>query len=197
MHLADLLSQYGLIAVLIGTAIEGDFTLILAGVLAHEGYFRLEDALGVGMLGLFLGDCCWYALGRWRGRAFKASRFYARVGGTIERLAKRVGAWELIAARFVYGTKSASMIFWGLHGLPLQRFVLVDAIGCALGAGVFTGLGYLVSGSAVALLGHVQRFERFLAGIIIVAVVLVFAVNRATRRQLHIPPTDEPDPPAA
>jgi membrane protein DedA with SNARE-associated domain len=191
MHLTELLRQYGLIAILIGAAIEGDLTLILAGVLANQGYFPLPHAMAAGALGLFLGDCCWYALGRSRGRAFKASRFYARVGKTIERLARQVGAWELIAARFVYGTKSASMVFWGLHGLPVQRFVLVDAIGCILGAVVFVGLGHLLSGSAVALMGHVRRFELFFAGVIVVAILLVWAVNRATRKQLHIPPRDE------
>ena len=45
------------------------------------------------------------------------------------------------------------MVFWGLHGMTLPRFALVDSIGCVIGGLVFTGLGYLVSGSATVLLG--------------------------------------------
>ena len=89
-----------------------------------------------------------------------------------------MGPWQLLAARFVYGTKSASMIFWGLHGLSFRRFLLIDSIGCVLGSLVFTSLGYLLSGSATVLLGHVKRVELWLLGAAIVGVVVVFSSTR-------------------
>lgn len=116
MHLQQLLIQYGLIAVLIGSAFEGDFTLILAGVVAHLGIFPFPLAVAAGALGSLAGDSAWYGLGRFRGPRLRGSRLYVRMGPTIERLAAQLGPWQLLAARFVYGTKGASMIFWGLHG---------------------------------------------------------------------------------
>ena len=73
--------------------------------------------------GSLLGDCAWYWLGRLRGPRFRAGRLYRRVGRRIERLARRFGVWQLLLARFVYGTKNASMVFWGLQGSPFGRFV--------------------------------------------------------------------------
>ena len=108
------------------------------------------------------------------------------MGPTIERLARQLGPWELLAARFVYGTKAASMVFWGLHGLTVPRFLLIDALGCALGAVVFTGLGYLVSGSATVLLGKVRRVQLWLLGALVVGVVIVYLVHRAAKYELHI-----------
>ena len=81
-------------------------------------------------------------------------------------------------ARFVYGTKNATMLFWGLHGLPFHRFAVVDAIGCVLGASFFVGLGYLVGDGAEALLGHFKRLEFLLLGGLVVG-VLVLAIIRA------------------
>ena len=186
MHLQQLLIRYGLIAVLVGSAVEGDITLLLAGVVAHLGIFAFPLAVAAGALGSLLGDCAWYSLGRFRGPRFRESRAYRRVGPTIERQAVQLGPWQLLAARFVYGTRSASMIFWGLHGLSFRRFLLFDAVGCVLGSLVFTSLGYLLSGSATALLGDVKRVELWLLGAAIVGVVIVFLVDKTAKHELHI-----------
>jgi membrane protein DedA with SNARE-associated domain len=186
MHLQQLLIRYGLIAVLVGSAFEGDFTLLLAGVVAHLGIFTFPLAVVAGTIGSLVGDTAWYGLGRFRGPRFREGRLYRRVGPTIERLAGQLGPWQLLAARFVYGTKSASMIFWGLHGLSFRRFLLIDLVGCVLGSLVFTTLGYVLSGSATALLGHVKRVELWLLGAVIVGVLIVFLVDKTAKHELHL-----------
>jgi membrane protein DedA with SNARE-associated domain len=186
VNFEHLILRYGLAAVFVGAAVEGDLTLILAGVAAHLGYFSYATALAASVAGGFLGDLAWYTLGRVRGQEFRAGRLYQRVGHRIELLARRLGAAELIASRFVYGTKAASMVFWGLHGMSLPRFLLVDAIGCVLGSLVFTGLGYAVSGSATVLLGRVRRVERWLLGAVLVGALLVFVIHWTAKKELHV-----------
>lgn len=186
MGLQHLVMRYGLLAVLLGSAIEGDFTLILAGVCAHLGYFPFPLAVAAGAVGSFAGDLAWYTLGRLRGPRFRAGRLYRRVGHRIEALARRLGPAQLLAARFVYGTKAASMLFWGLHGLRLPKFALIDGIGVLIGAAVFAGLGYLVSGSATLLFGKVRRVQFWLLGALVVGVVLVFLINWEAKKELHI-----------
>jgi membrane protein DedA with SNARE-associated domain len=186
VNFEHLILRYGLAAVFVGAAVEGDLTLILAGVAAHLGYFSFPTALAVCVVGGFLADLAWYTLGRVRGPKFRAGRLYRRVGHRIEVLARRLGAAELIASRFVYGTKAASMVFWGLHGMSLPRFLVVDAIGCVLGSLVFTGLGYAVSGSATVLLGRVRRVERWLLGAVLVGALLVFVIHWTAKKELHV-----------
>ena len=193
MHPQQLLIRYGLIAVLVGSALEGDFTLLFAGVVARLGIFAFPLAVAAGALGSLVGDTAWYSLGRFRGPRFREGRFYRRVGPTVERLARQLGPWQLLAARFVYGTKSASMIFWGLHGLSFRRFLLIDSVGCVLGSLVFTSLGYLLSGSAMALLGHVKRVELWLLGGAIVGVLVVMLIDRTAKHELHIDHVDKKD----
>jgi membrane protein DedA with SNARE-associated domain len=186
MGIEHLVLRYGLLAVLLGSAVEGDFTLILAGVGAHLGYFPFPLAIAAGALGSFAGDLAWYTLGRLRGPRFRAGRLYRRMGHRIESLARRLGPAQLLAARFVYGTKAASMVFWGLHGLSLGRFAIVDGIAAVIGSAVFIGLGYLVSGSATLLLGKVRRVQLWLLGALAVGVILVIIINWTAKKELHI-----------
>ncbi len=186
MRLEQLLIAYGPAAVVLGSMVEGDMTLILSGVVAHLGIFPLPVAIAAGAAGNFLGDCVWYWLGRHRGAAFRSSRLYRRVGPRIEYLARRFGVWELLLVRFVYGTRNASMLFWGLQGLAFNRFAGVDALSCAMGALLFTSLGYLVSGSAELVLGKVRRVELWLLGAVVVGIVVVVMVHLATKRRLHL-----------
>ncbi|HET7240938.1 MAG TPA: DedA family protein [Gemmatimonadales bacterium] len=186
MSFEHLILRYGLAAVFLGAAVEGDLTLILAGVAAHLGYFSYPTAVAACVVGGFLADLAWYTLGRLRGPRFRAGRLYRRVGHRIEILARRLGAAELIASRFVDGTKAASMVFWGLNGMSLPRFLVVDAIGCVLGSLEFTGLGYALSGSATVLLGRVRRVERWLLGAVLVGALLVFVIHWTAKKELHV-----------
>jgi membrane protein DedA with SNARE-associated domain len=78
------------------------------------------------------------------------------------------------------------MVFWGLHGLPVLRFAVVDLVGAALGATVFGGIGYLVSGSATLLLGKVRRVQLWLLGALIVGVVVVFLIHWTAKKELDL-----------
>jgi len=163
---------------------------LLAAVVMAVAPVRLHSQA----VGSMVGDCAWYTLGRVRGPRFRAGRFYRRVGHRIEALARRLGPWQLLASRFVYGTKAASMLFWGLHDLSLAKFLMVDSIGAVVGSLVFTGLGYLVSGSATLLLGKVRRVQLWLLGALVVGVVLVFVINWTAKKELHIEDGEgEPD----
>jgi len=189
----QLLIHYGLLAVLVGSAFEGDLTLILAGVVSHLGIFPFALAVGAGTLGSLVGDSLWYGFGRFRGPRFREGKLYRRVGPTIDRLARRMGPWQLLVSRFVYGTKAASMVFWGLHGLSAVKFFLIDALGCVLGSVVFTGLGYLVSGSASVLLGKVHRVQLWLLGALVIGIVIVYLVDRAAKHELHLDEAERRD----
>jgi len=89
MSLKQLLIDHGPTAVVIGAIVEGDMTLILAGVVAHLGVFPLPVAMTAGAAGCLLGDCGWFWVGRWRGARFRSGALYRRVGRRIESLDRK------------------------------------------------------------------------------------------------------------
>ena len=183
MDLQHLIIRFGLAAVFLGSGLEGDLTMVLGGVVSHRGYFPLTIAIAAAATGAFAADCIWYTIGRLNTARLQNAGFYRRVGPRIEQIARRVGVWQIVIARFIYGTKNASMLFWGLHGLPAYRFVMVDAIGCALSASFFVGLGYLVGDGAEALLGHVKRLEFLFLGAVAVAILVLILIRALAQRR--------------
>jgi membrane protein DedA with SNARE-associated domain len=194
VSLQSLIEQHGAVAIFLGAALEGDLSLVLAGVVAHLGFFPLPLAIGCGAAGSLTSDCLWYALGRWRGPRFRAGAIYRRFGPQVEKLARRLGPWQLLTARFVYGTKNATMVFWGLHGLDLRRFLPIDALGCVLGTSAFVTLGYLLGGSAEALMGRVKRIEYLLLAGVVVGVLVLVVIKYVLRRRRIVPAAVDPGP---
>lgn len=180
-----LLLKYGLVAVFIGGAIEGDVTFILAGVIVHLGLLNLPAAIVAGTLGAFAGDCCWYWLGRSGSARIRNSKVYQRTEPLADHLARRFGAWEIILARFVFGARIASVVFWGIRRLPFARFALIDLLGCLVWAIVLMTLGWLLSNSATLLLGEVRRIELWLLGALIMSMMVFLIIKLLLRRRME------------
>jgi membrane protein DedA with SNARE-associated domain len=124
MTTADFLTRYGAFALFALAAVEGDVSLVVVGgVLAHRGLLGQPQVVVAGALGNLLGDLGWVAVGRHLQERIRNSRLYQNVGPRIEALAGRLGAWQLLAARVVYGTRNASMLFWGQHAMPSAVFL--------------------------------------------------------------------------
>jgi membrane protein DedA with SNARE-associated domain len=179
------LSQYGLVALFLLATVEGDVSLIVGGVLAHLGILPLVGVMLAGALGNLGGDLVWFWLGRRQSERIQATMFYRSVGPRIARLTRRLGAWQLLVSRVIYGTRNASMLYWGQAGLAPLRFVLIDGLGCALAAVGFALLGYLVGHGTSALTGEVKRVEQWLLGAVVVGAGIVWAVTRLMRRELN------------
>jgi membrane protein DedA with SNARE-associated domain len=182
--LEQFLSQHGLLALLLIATVEGDLSILVAGVLAHLGILPLAGVILAGAAGNLAGDLGWFVIGRRLRLHIRENRLYRAVGPGIERLARRLGPWQLLAARVVYGTRNASMLFWGQHGLSLVRFLSYDALGCGIAAAGFALLGYLVGHGTSALTGQVKQVERYLLAGVLAGGVLVWAVSRLVRRRL-------------
>jgi membrane protein DedA with SNARE-associated domain len=177
-----LLARYGVLAVLVGAAVEGDVTMILAGVMVHLRLLQAPVALVAGVAGAVVSDAVFFALGRRGAKRLRETRAYQRVAPLIERIARRVGSGAIVIARLVYGTRVATIVFWSVHGLGWGRFIVLDAIGCVLWAFVFGGVGYLVSNSATVVIGHVKAVERRLFLGLVVAAAVVVVLREISKR---------------
>lgn len=154
-----LILQYGLVIIFFGAAIEGDVVFIAGGLLAQHGWFHWVTVYLLAVAGVFCGDSLWYLLGRWRGAWLRSCPFYRKVGPAAEKLAHRLGPFELAAARLIYGLRIASMIFWGMQRLPYRRFLAYNALGVLPWGIALTLMGYGLSGSVDLLVRRVKRFE--------------------------------------
>jgi membrane protein DedA with SNARE-associated domain len=99
-------------------------------------------------LGAVLGDSTGYLIGRFGGRPF-LSRFGPWVKLTperlsrIENLAKTKGFFMVLTARFIVVLRQLNGIVAGSAGMPWHHFVVANALGAVLWAGLWSFGPYL------------------------------------------------------
>jgi membrane protein DedA with SNARE-associated domain len=178
------LIKYGLAAVFVGGAVEGDATFTFAGVAVHLGLLHLPAALAVGTLGALTGDCAWYWLGRSGSARVRNSQAYRRFEPIASRMANRSGAWEILVARFIVGARIASFVFWGTRKLSFAKFVALDLIGCLVWVSLLITIGRLLSNNAMVLIGEVRRVEVWLLGALVLSISTFLVLRRIVRRAI-------------
>ena len=184
MHLDflnDLLFQYGLYAVFILVMLEGDITLLLAGVLAHSGFFgdySFAQVLIWGTVGGCLSDNIAYFAGRGFCEGVKQFRFYRAAQPRLQTLTRKFGPLSIFLSKYIYGLRWANSVFHGVGRMPYIRFLLLSFSSCFLWVFVLSGAGYFFSGAVMGLIGDFQRVGKVLLVIVILGIVGFYLAER-------------------
>jgi membrane protein DedA with SNARE-associated domain len=184
--LSHLIELYGLYGVLVLVMIEGDLTLLLAGVLAHTGFFDdgvlkgygFAKVLLWGTLGGFASDNVAYAAGRAFSGTVRNFRFYRSASPRIERLTNRFGTLSIFISKYVYGLRWASCTFYGVARMPYLRFVPLSLGSCFLWVFILSGVGYFFSSAVMGLIGDFRHVGKILLGILVGGVVGFYLIKR-------------------
>jgi membrane protein DedA with SNARE-associated domain len=166
----DYLREYGLWALFFLTMIEGDVSLLFAGVMAHQGLFELKEAFVVGTAGGVASDLIGYLIGHiFRSRA-RTLKFYVRAKPRIERLLRRFGGFTLFVVKYTYGLRTAMSVFCGLAHFGFVRFAPLTLLACVAWVTLLVGAGYVFADSIQRIIGDLKHFEK---GLLVAAVLLV------------------------
>ncbi len=184
--LSHLIELYGLYGVFVLVMIEGDLTLLLAGVLAHTGFFDdgllkgygFAKVLFWGTLGGFASDNLAYGAGRLFSGTVRNFRFYRSASPRIERLSNRFGTLSIFISKYVYGLRWASCAFYGVARMRYLRFVPLSLGSCFLWVFILSGVGYFFSSAVMGLIGDFRHVGKILLGILIGGVVVFYLIKR-------------------
>jgi len=158
-----LIATYGYLAVAVGSFLEGETVLVMAGFAAHRGYMDFRYVVLAAFLGSLAGDQLYFFLGRTQGAALlaKRPRWQARAA-RVHRVLERRQALFIFAFRFglVWGFRTVAPFVIGMSRVPTSRFVLFNTIGAAAWALSIGALGYFFGHGLELLLGDVKRYER-------------------------------------
>lgn len=168
--LQHLIEAYGYPAILLGTFLEGETVLILAGFAAHRGYLSPWGVIAAAFLGSLAGDQLYFFIGRRYHPWLLARRpqWTQRVESLRDRL-ERHDVALMIGFRFVYGIRTVTPFAIGMSRVPASRFLLFNALGAALWAAAIGGAGYFLGEVFRRILGDVTHYEE---GILLVIVAL-------------------------
>ena len=184
MHLDfvnQLLFQYGLYAVFILVMLEGDITLLLAGVLAHSAFFgdySFAQVLLWGTIAGCLSDNIAYFAGRGFCEGVREFRFYRAAQPRLQRLTNKFGPLTIFLSKYIYGLRWASCVFYGVGRMPYLRFLPLSFASCFLWVFILSGAGYFFSGAVMRLIGDFQRLGKVLLIIVLLGVVAFYWIEK-------------------
>ncbi|MEK7730488.1 MAG: DedA family protein [Planctomycetota bacterium] len=185
MDFESLLQTYGYYALFIGTFLEGETILVLAGFLANQGYMKLQWVILLAFLGSLSGDTLVFHLGRWKGRAFLARRpHWDKRAAHVQRALDKYQIYAVLSFRFFYGLRNFTPFVIGSTGFSPKRFFLLNAAGAAIWAAV-VGTGGYIFGEAISLFFEdVRKYVLWLLLFgVIAGCVLWFLHSRSLRRR--------------
>src|SRR4051812_12626656 len=165
-----LLHKFGYYAVFLGTFLEGETILVMAGVFAERGYMDLFIVMAIAFCGAYTGHVFWFWLGRVKGVRLldRFPRMKNHFGKGI-RMFERYGAPAIFITQWLYGLRITCAVIIGISRISTLKFLVYEAITCLVWAIVISCAGYVFGTAVERILGRAAHIERY--GLIVLVVV--------------------------
>jgi membrane protein DedA with SNARE-associated domain len=183
-------AHLGYLAVLIGTLLEGEGVLFLAGLAAQHGYLHFPIVVAFGAIGGFIADQSLFFIGRRYGNRLLAR--FPSVAARAPRVQALVKRWDVLAVilvRFLYGMRVAGPVVIGSCGIAPWRLVFFNFIGAVIWACLVAGVGYFAGQAVQQWFGRVQHTHVLLLMAAVLVVMIVSIVIAWRRRRSRASPT--------
>lgn len=189
----DAFAHLGYLAVFLGAFLEGESVVFLAGLAAQHGYLSLPAVIAIAGTAAFLGDQCFFFVGRRYGNRLleRFPRLAARAP-RVQAMLRRRDVLAIILVRFAYGIRTAGPIVIGSCGIPAWRVALFNFIGVLLWAPLVAGLGYFAGELVQRLVGRVPHPEVLLAAALVLVAGGVWVLLRPRRGARRAIPATSP-----
>lgn len=179
-QIVQIIEQYGIYAVFFFCMIEGDITLLTAGVMAHSnsfGQYSFLQVLIAGSAGALLGDIIGFLIGRLFRETVKNYRYYQLAKPRIEKLNDKFGSFALIVSKYIWGIRVAMCIFNGMS-MSFRRYLLVDTLSCVSWVLILAGFGYFFGGAISTIVGDFKQLGIVLLIIAVIGVIGFYLIER-------------------
>jgi membrane protein DedA with SNARE-associated domain len=169
MSVEILIARYGLAAILVGAGIEGETVVVAGGLLAHREMLPFWGVAAAAVVGSFIADQLFFALGRYfrgsaRVRRISEKPAFASALSALERHPTRF----ILIFRFLYGLRTISPIAIGTTRVHTRKFVMLNAISATVWGLVFTTVGYLFGNAVEREFGKLTSRHMMIAAIVVV-----------------------------
>jgi len=169
-HTKDLIQTYGYWALLIGTFLEGETILIVAGALAGQGLLELPYVILSALAGGMAGDQLHFFIGRYKGQWILSK--FANQRERLEKVLRLVQRHRILLVlifRFMYGLRTITSFTLGMTRMPIWLYAPLNAVGAAVWAATFASAGYLFGYHVLPMFKHYRL--KFLAVVCLVGMV--------------------------
>lgn len=177
MSIEPLIENYGLLAIFLGTAFEGETAAFLGGVISHRGLLTYWAASMAAAGGSFAGDQMWFFAGRYASHWGFVRRLMEKPAlARATQLLEKYPTGFIFAFRFLVGLRTISPIVIGTTRIPTRKFVVLNIAAALVWGQLFTALGYVFGHGIQQMLGRLPLHHHLLIALGAAAVVAGAAV---------------------
>ncbi len=180
-----IIQTYGYVALFLGTFLEGETILLIAGFLAQSPVYGLDLHLIIltAFCGSLCGDQFAFYIGRFKGKQFieKREKWKSRVK-TVHRMLSRYHEILILSFRFFYGLRNLTPFILGTTDISGKKFFTLNAIGALVWAFTFGYCGFFFGKVVQQVLHDVHNAELIILGVFIIIGILLW-VRKARRKQ--------------
>lgn len=182
-NIGQFLSNYGYITVFIGTFLEGELFLLVAGFFVKHGFLSPIPTVVFSILGALSHELMYFFIGKWKGRHFLLGNKYTkRKYIKAKKLVEKYGTLSIFLVRFIYGMRIVSMTLLGATGYNMYKFIFFNIISLIIWSVFFLFIGYIFGHIATLIFGEVRNYF-LLAGIIVILLGFLLYIFKKERRE--------------
>ena len=182
--LTELIRNYGYLAILIGTFLEGETILILGGFAAHMGFLELPWVIASAIAGSFSGDQLYFYIGRHYGPKIIARRLSWQEGAAkVYKHLHRHKNLLILSFRFFYGFRNVTPFAVGAAHISRSRFFTLNLIGAIVWAISFAYAGYLFGEAFRLLLDDFKRYELYVLFALVFVGLMIWLITLIRHRR--------------
>ena len=184
MDLQSIIENYGYAAILIGTFLEGETILVLAGLAAHQGYLVLTWVILAAFLGSLCGDQLFFYLGRKHSQAVLSRRpAWKEKAEKVHKMMNRFQTPMILSFRFLYGLRTVAPFVIGMSPVSVTKFILLNAAGALIWAVAVGSGGYLFGHALEVFIGRIKHYEVHVFAMIALLGFVIWTVHFYHRRK--------------
>jgi membrane protein DedA with SNARE-associated domain len=174
-----LLQKFGYLAVFVGTFLEGETILVMAGFFAERGYLKLPLVVVTACAGAYVGHVFWFFLGRTQGVKLldKFPRMKRHFGKGI-RLFERYGAPAIFITQWLYGLRITCAVIIGISKVSTIKFLIYEALTCIVWAIIIGTAGFYFGRAVERVLGRAAHIEKYGLLVLLVVGIGVWAYHK-------------------
>lgn len=162
--------------ILAGTFVFGDSIVLAASGLAAHGQWSVGSVILWSFLGTLISDTMWFKLAD---RTLQKIMSDPAREAAFVRMTARMDRWVgesphrgLLFVKFLWGTRTLSIVYMASREVSTRTFVLFDAIGTLLWLAVLVPIGFLAGHGVANLSADLTRLEYALPILLVLAIVL-------------------------
>ncbi|MFH1710944.1 MAG: hypothetical protein ABH840_01405 [Nanoarchaeota archaeon] len=172
------LAEHPIIISLLGGIFAGEVAILALSFLAAQGYFPLWIIILFFWIGEIIADMIYFELGRSRvfGKLKNIERFssvFEKVDNFISVISRKSVFLALLYSKFVYGIRTATVIFLGLRKTERKKFFIAECLTMVIVISILTAIGWSAGKGFSLIMNNFESIQIALTVLFIVVVILV------------------------